>query len=373
MHSMELKTVATAAAAGILGLSAAGAGARGEDGGAKERTAAINGGLQWLAAQQVAEGDDEGSWDSPAYRPTVTSLAGLAFLANGYLPGEGRYGAVAGRALRYVMRSMAPDGYLGQGSESGMYSHAICTLFALSCLGMSGEPAKEVELAEWCRKSINVIMEAQRARKDDIARGGWRYTPHSRESDVSVSSWMLAALHGARQCGYPVDEEAVRAGLDYINRAFTETETDGGETIAGFLYRPGVSRTPEPGATAVAIFVKSLLEARVDEKIRRSLDYLEQFPPSWGGSQYHGFFFFVSFYLAQGMFQVGGDTWADFSKAMESVLLEHQEGDGRWPFPPDNARQSVLCGEAYSTSLAILILSLEKQYLPMYQRQARLF
>jgi hypothetical protein len=36
-------------------------------------------------------------------------------------------------------------------------------------------------------------------------------------------------------------------------------------------------------------------------------------------------------------------------------------------------RQSELAGPAYPTAMAVLILSLEKQYLPMYQRQKQLF
>jgi hypothetical protein len=39
-----------------------------------------------------------------------------------------------------------------------------------------------------------------------------------------------------------------------------------------------------------------------------TLGYLEAFPPSWGGDQYKQFYFLASFYLAQGMFQIGGET-----------------------------------------------------------------
>ena len=49
------------------------------------------------------------------------------------------------------------------------------------------------------------------------------------------------------------------------------------------------------------------------------------------------------------------------------------DADGHWPFPPDNQPQSHPAGRAYTTALGILILSLDKQYLPMYLRQKQLF
>jgi hypothetical protein len=42
-------------------------------------------------------------------------------------------------------------------------------------------------------------------------------------------------------------------------------------------------------------------------------------------------------------------------------------------YPPGNAPQTRLAGAAYPTALAILVLSLDRQYLPVYQRQRPLF
>jgi hypothetical protein len=146
---------------------------------------------------------------------------------------------------------------------------------------------------------------------------------------------------------------------------------EGGE--AGFVYRPGISKDPEPGVSGAALLLKSILEAEQDEKADKALALLRRYPPSWGGRQYKGYFFFDTFYMAQGMFQTSNEDWAAFAPANQRVLIEHQEGDGHWGFPPDNKLQGRLAGEAYSTALAVLILSLEKQYLPMYQRQRKLF
>ncbi len=344
----------------------------------KRVTSAIQGGLKWLAEHQVTDGPNAGSWrtQSPNYRQAVASLAGLAFLANGYTPDkEGAYPERVRRALDFVMKSMDEQGYLGGGDPSGMYIHALGSLFGLSCLGMYDEPKTETELAKWCRKVLNVIIEAQKVERPQVAAGGWRYTPQSRESDVSVTSWQMVVLHTARQCGYRIDPAVFESGLNYISGAFTKTEESKDTPLpqGGFVYRPGISTEPEPSVTGVAVFIKSLLQERRDKQVTMSLRYLEDFEPTWGGSLYGGYFYFSLFYIAQGMFQLGGDTWADFAPQIKRVLLKNQAGDGHWPFPPDNMRQSRLAGKAYSTAMAVLVLSLDKQYLPMYQRQTQLF
>ena len=330
--------------------------------------AAVDGGLKWLLRNQGGGGKDAGSWPSRKYQTAVASLAGLAFLANGHTPGKGPEGEALERAMAYVQASMTPEGYLGARDQS-MYVHAISSLFGLSYLGLTKEPERERELAVWCAKSVKLIVEAQQVRRPRIEQGGWRYNPYGRESDLSVTSWQLAVLHAARQCGYEIEDRVVSSALAYVNSAFVAERDE----QAGFLYRPGVSKVPEPAVTGVALYVKSILEPEPDERLARAREFVRQHPPTWGGPQYNGYFFFGSFYLVQGMFQLGDEAWAPYAAPMQKVLVERQTGDGHWEFPPDNKGESREAGHAYTTAMAVLILSLEKQYLPMYQRQKKLF
>ncbi len=333
---------------------------------------AIDGGLRWLARTQVQDGPDAGAWrcSNQRYTPAVTSLAGLAFLANGYLPDRGEYGDVIRAALDYVVDQMGPGGYMGQGDPSGMYIHAICSVFGLSCFGELQDAEAEAELADWCGEVVDLILEAQEVSRSAVARGGWRYTPRTNESDASTTSWQLLVLHAARQCGFDLPDEAIERGLAYINRAYTEGD---GDAPPGFLYRAGISRQPDPSVTAVAVAVKSILEGQIDERAASVLEQKDLFRPTWGGKQYGGYFYFSLFYMTQGMFQLGGEEWETFRPNMEKVLVEHQSGEGHWPFPPDNMRQSRAAGPAYSSAMAVLVLALDRQYLPMYQRQRPLF
>ena len=345
--------------------------ARGADEAARRVASAVNGGLAWLAEQQIRQGPAAGAWpcDNPRYQPATASLAGLAFLANGHLPGPEGYGPVVRKAMAYVKGTMAADGYLGQGDHSGMYIHAICSLFGLSYLGMSPDRAENRELAAWCAKSLAVIVKAQQVAKKSEERGGWRYTPYTQESDLSVTSWQLLVLHTARQCGYRIDPVVFEEALRYVSRAFRTAP--GG--VAGYLYRPGVSQEPEASITGVALFIRALLGEPDTGDSAAAQAWLARFPPAWGGRQYGGYFFFSGFYMTQGMFQVGGPAWEAYGRAIDRVLVEQQSGDGQWPFPPDNAPQGRRAGPAYATAMAVLMLSLEKQYLPMYQRQKGLF
>jgi hypothetical protein len=254
-----------------------------------------------------------------------------------------------------------------------MYIHAVCALFGLSYLGLSPDPAAERDLAAWCRRSLRVIAEAQKVSRPDYARGGWRYTPGSDESDLSVTSWQLLVLHAARQCGFEVEEDTMEDALRFIDGAYVAVTNGPVGPCGGYVYRPGVSRDPEPGVTGAAVFIRSLFERRDDARREAALTYLAGYPPSWGGAQYNGYFFFGAFYMTQGMFQIGDPAWERYFTPLRALLLDHQTGDGSWPFAPEDAHQGRLAGPAYSTAMAVLILSMEKQYLPMYQRQAAMF
>lgn len=332
--------------------------------------AAVDAGLKWLAQQQIQSGEEAGGWSAGSYPVAVTSLAGLAFLAHGHLPTDPEYGHVVRAAMANVRQAQTSDGYLGARGRS-MYIHAIATLFGLSYLGMAEDIQAEPELAQWVRRATNLTQQAQQVPKRSFEAGGWRYQPQAMDSDVSVTSWQLLSLHAARQCGYAIDPKAFPEGLRYVNSAWIEDE-DGN---VGFVYHPSVSvPEPEAGVTGAALGVLRLLNQPRDPRETQALKYLDGFPPVWRGTkQNKGYFFFVSFYKSLGYFQQGDAAWREFRPRIQRVLLDHQAGDGHWPFPDNSKDEVTRTGHAYSTAMALLILGIENQYLPMYQRQAELF
>lgn len=337
---------------------------------------AVDGGLEWLAEQQIKEGPDAGSWPAPSHTVKATSIAGLAFLAHGHLPGDEQYGDVLKRAMDYVSDQMNPEGYVG-GDADSMYVHAYSSLFVLSYLGMSEEHERDEKLAKWGRRSVELILEAQQVRKRPFEQGGWRYSPYADVSDILMTSWQLVVLKAANQCGYHVPSTAFDEALRYVDTGFweKEIEREEGENywVHGFVYRPGVSTRAELGSTGAAIWVKSLLEKQKDERVGKAQSYLSGQSVSWGGEKYKGDYFVSLFYIVQGMFHGGGKDWHEFYADVQETLLEHQSGDGHWGFPPDDKKRSREAGPAWSTGMALLMLSLEEQYLPMFQEQKRLY
>ena len=69
-----------------------------------EQQTAVEKGLEYLASQQTAEGS---FGNSVSYGATaaITALSGIAFMADGNLPGRGKYGENVRKAVDFIERS----------------------------------------------------------------------------------------------------------------------------------------------------------------------------------------------------------------------------------------------------------------------------
>ncbi len=315
---------------------------------------AVQSGLAYLASRQKADG----SFACDKYPAAVTGLACLAVLAHRDDRLPEKHEAMLRQGLDFILRQQDENGMVG----SSLYEHAIATLVALQMLGM-GEPDEDSRLAAFCRKAVAVTLEAGQVRKSRRAQGGWAYEPTSKQSDLSNTSWQVLVLFSANQCGFEVPPGLYEEALKYVQRC---RQKEGYGYKPAFTQRSGKAHR---SLTGVALFLKSILDPASLERDWQVLDWLTAVPPSWGGKQYRGYFFCASFYLTQGMFQLGGERWETYYDQLVAVLLEHQESDGHWPLPHDNLEESRKAGPVYATAMAILQLSLEKQYLPIYQRQ----
>jgi hypothetical protein len=258
-------------AAGALGAVAAPA--SGQEGAANnaledeitpELDGAVNRGLAWLAREQHEDGSfGEGGWGRNV---AVTSLAALAFMADGHLPGRGEYGQVVEGALRYVMESTSESGLLaGEGAPSPMYGHGFAALFLGEIYGMTGggpDTAQAARLHETLVKAVRLIERSQNP------QGGWRYNPVPTDADVSVTICQVMALRSARSAGVEVSKEVIDKAIEYGQRS---QNPDG-----GFRYqmdRGGPSAWPRSAAGVATLFYAGVYE---DETIDRGLEYLHE-------------------------------------------------------------------------------------------------
>jgi squalene cyclase len=112
--------------------------------------AAVHRALEHLKAAQKPDG----AWESGGFgkATSITSLAVMAYLAAGHVPGEpGPYRETIERGIRYVLSSQKPNGMLVSGASHGpMYCHGISTLMLAEVVGMTPDP----ELAARAREAL---------------------------------------------------------------------------------------------------------------------------------------------------------------------------------------------------------------------------
>jgi hypothetical protein len=337
---------------------------------------AIDRGLAYLARAQ----NPDGGWPSGAYAVTrfndpriprstgdlaVTALSVMAFLSAGHVPGEGTYRDVLDRGIRYVMTNQARTGLFAApfGGNTEMYVHGICTLLLAEATGMvDGRLADD--LRGRLTAAVRVVLDAQvdgnraRAGKDV---GGWRYTTRSIDADLSVTGWQLMALRAAKNVGCDVPADRIEAAVAYVRRCHNSQN-------GGYMYQSGYGNVTA-ACTGTGILALELCgkEYHRTPEALRAASYLLKNPLVAG--QTH--FYYGVYYTSQAMFQMG-DTlgtnyWKSYREDLHRLLLNGNPPgrDGSWiGRGSDDSR----FGPSYATAMAILALSVEYRYLPIYQR-----
>jgi len=315
-------------------------------------TRAVDRGLEYIVSKQLPDG----SWLSPGYgRNTgIVSLAVMALLSRGHEPGRGEHGEALERAVTWVLRQHRSGLIIRDTSHGELYSHGISTLMLGEVAGMIDDRKSGVEsIHRVHRGAVDIILRAQNVPKDRWNFGGWRYTPSSEVSDISVSGWQLLALRAALDVGLPVPEKNIRQAVGYILRC--------AHPSGGFSYQPGGE--PNVGRTGTGILALEICGEHATDEARRGGDWLLRHALEWRGP----FFYYGAYYAAQGMYQLGGQYWREWQPISERLLLAKQGNDGSWPLP-SGATHEEQAGPIYTTSMAILSLGVEFRYLPIYQR-----
>jgi hypothetical protein len=306
--------------------------------------------LDFLARQQ----QPSGAWviDSAGEETSATSLAIMAFLAAGHVPGEGPYGRQLERGIRWVVQHQENNGMLvARRSHGPMYSHGISTLMLAEVIGMVDE-ADAAATRRALERGVKLILDAQALNKDRRHAGGWRYQADSRDSDLSVTGWQVMALRAAKDVGCDVPREAIEAAVEYVKLCSVRDNR-------GFGYQPGNGQTPTLTGCGI-----TCLECCGEHNTREALGgakYLLDDPLRYDSN----YFFYGVYYTGVGMFKMGEPYAERYRQHLINLLLPIQEADGSWQAVHGSERQH---GRVYATSLAVLALAVEYRYLPIYQR-----
>ncbi len=358
--------------------------------------AAIERGLRFLARTQNADG----SWTSDAgnkvnddyavppgqqnvHHVGVTALGILAFIAAGHVPGRGPYGAVVDRAVSFLLSRVATDGFIAA-DGTRMYSHAFATLALAEVYGMSKAP----DLREKLQAAIELTAKCQNS------TGGWRYVPGAVDSDMSVTVCQMTALRAARNVGIRVKQSTIDAALRYvIESAITADSLAAPEEVGAFFYQPRSTHSNRSSFSLTAAGVCCLFQAGIYEdpqlraylskrgmdrdpppSISQAVAYLERnYAQVAGQYSRHYFYYYGNYYAAQAMYNVGGTDAPRWDSWYERVRRDLLSFEVRVPGPagaPEESRWESNIGSTstFSTAVAILILSIPFDYLPIHQR-----
>ena len=332
---------------------------------------ALAAGLEWLARHQSADG----SWDAdrfmhegrhgdcgcdgPGARSAdvgVSGLALLAFLGAGNTTADGPYRAAVGRGVRWLREQQDESGRFGAASGAfSLYNHAIATMVLCEAYHATRNPLLK-------RTAIDAVGFAQRARNPYLA---WRYSaPPDGSNDTSVTGWMVFALATAADASLEIDPGALDGALAWIDR-MTSEET--GRT--GYVSKGGGSiRGSGEAMTAVALLSRILIaDARrkpldddQEEIVDAHRDVLLRALPLWRTSDGSCDMYYW-YYGTYAMYQLGGNAWTSWERALERAVVRNQRDDGheRGSWDPDGVWGDD-GGRVYAT--AALTLTMQASY-----------
>ena len=275
----------------------------------------------------------------------ITSICALAFMADGHLPDRGKYGEVVRRALDFVLNGATETGLLAAETSHGpMYGHGFATLFLGEIYGMN--PSDD-RVRDALGRAVRLIVDSQ---NDE---GGWRYNPVPIDADVSVTICEIMALRSARNAGIKVPRETIDKAVEYVRKC---QNPDGGFR---YMSQPGGSAWPRTAAGVASLFYAGIYE---DDAIEKGLEYLVRnaFPGRGMVGAGSAHYFYGQYYSVQAMYLAGGEWWSEWWPSIRTELLNRQSASGGW--------MDHQIGDAYATSMALIVLQMPKRYLPIFQK-----
>jgi hypothetical protein len=301
----------------------------------------------WLARAQQRDG----SWRAnpvagAAYPCAMTGLGGLAMLAVGNTPGRGKYGGHVLRAIEYLLKRQESSGLItSPGEDRCMYGHGFAMTFLAECYGMDRDSEMGARIRKCLDKAVNLTSRAQ------SFQGGWYYSPNSAADEGSVTITQIQALRACKNAGIEVPKRTIDRSIDYIRKA---QQPDGG--IAYQVGQTG-SRPSLSAAGLELLMMAGLYDAK---ETRRCLEYVRRNITAENTRSQHDSY--TTFYAAQAYHHLGGKDWAKYFEERRRRYLREQNGDGSWTYTGWGS------SPVFDTSIAIVVLSLPYEYLPIYQK-----
>ena len=324
---------------------------------------AVQSGLAWLVHGQAGNLDGSmavGARDQTPVPIAATALGALALMAGGNSYDRGVYGAEVARAIDYLLAHCNLDpnheafGYIGrEGAPEAvrMHSHGFATLALAEAFSTSHRSANG--------KQLRLALEAavRRIERSQGREGGWFYDPvRNTRHEGSVTICLVQALRAARDAGIHVDPGVVKRAEEYVVKSQRENGL-----FAYEIYKPDAHTSVALTAAGVAtLYSLGEYAGKVVERgmtaIWRELDLREA-----GEGKHPRFPYYERLYLSEAMWQHSElEHFERWSQLEFPRLLSDQESDGHWA----DGRY----GDSYATAINCLVLSMNQELLPIFQR-----
>ena len=314
----------------------------------------IDRGLAYLAKTQNLDGSF-GDRIQFHGNVAITSLAALAFMSGGHHVGRREFGGNVQRALLYVLsqEKRSPAGYLHHDANNrqvgvGMYDHGFGTLFLAEIYGMIPDSTLQSRVRGTIERAVRLIETTQNR------EGSWRYDPMPLQGDVSVTISQIMALRAARNAGFVVSKPIVDLCVKFVRSC---QNLDGGYS---YFSGQGGSAFARSAAGLVALYSAGIYEGK---EIERTLKYIAQKRPRHEIPDMH--WYYGQYYAAQAFWTAAARApqyWNEWFPAMRDELIGRirNRTDGSWLDP--------ITGNHYATAMALIILQIPNNYLPILQK-----
>ena len=311
----------------------------------KDTRRAIDSGLKFLVREQNKDGSWRTGGGYGSYPVAMTGLAGLALVASGSTPVRGPHAKHVRRAVNFCLSQQQPNGLIAAPSEESrsMYGHGFSTLFLSQVYGMEEDKDRQHRIRIALKKAIVLIARSQ------SRDGGWLYTPDSQGDEGSVTVTQVQAMRGCRNAGEHVPKATIERAIKYIERS---QNPDGG---ISYSVRARGSRPAITAAACAVLYNAGSYDSPAAEKC---FVYAWRHCQPAGGSGGHSYY--TQLYMSQAVWQKGDKFWNQYYPDVQRFLLRMQQGNGSW--------QGDHVGLVYGTAIALLILQIPYNHLPVLSR-----
>ncbi len=335
-----------------------------------EGETALQQGLSWLSHPENQ--GREGNWQSNDLG--LVAMGSLALMADGHRPGIGRFGRANQLAIDYILRKARREsGLLNiSNAQRDMYNHGLTTFV----LGQAHGMVKNDQLGEVLNRALKLIAATQ------CADGGWDYRARRqpRGHDLSLVVMQAKALRSAVDTGLEVPREVIDRAIHSVREHYTPkgvargaSEADQRRVPGQFTYNKGGGRGTIAMAAAGVVCLQEFGQYD-DWRIEKNMQFItaavKRLKPKKGSGDVP-FDAYTLYYVAQALYQVGGEHWKTCYPILRDYLIATQISDpknptrhGQWR---DGGRVGGKPGNLYGTAVACFVLAIPNRYLPILQ------